>query len=490
MNQWELPAHELTARIRTGRITCLEVMSSLLDRIAAIDDQVHAYITVLPTEQLLEEARRMDLRIRDGDELGALGGLPIAVKDNISTADVVTTCGSRMLQDYRPPYDATVIERIRESDGILIGKTNMDEFAMGSSTEHSHFFPTRNPRSFRHVPGGTSGGSAAAVAAHEAVMAIGSDTGGSIRQPASFCGVVGMKPTYGRVSRFGLIAYASSFDQIGVLTKDVTDAATLLTVIAGPDDRDSTTVRTPTPDYAEGLTNIAKQRIGVPKEYFGPGLDPQVCASIQETLSALADSGHELVEVSLPHSEYSVAAYYIIACSEASSNLARFDGCKYGYAAPNPKSLQDLYQRTRGQGFGDEVQRRIILGTYALSSGYYEAYYLKAQKVRRLIANDFTQTFAACDVIAHPVAPTPAFQIGEKLDDALSMYLADIYSVGANIAGLPAISVPVNPTKEGLPIGIQLVGPPLSEASLLKLGYLIERNAPAIGGSDGIAELE
>jgi aspartyl-tRNA(Asn)/glutamyl-tRNA(Gln) amidotransferase subunit A len=409
-----------------------------------------------------------------------LAGIPILIKDNINIKGTRTTCSSKILNDFVSPYDATVVKKIRSADAIFIGKSNMDEFAMGSSTETSHFSVTKNPWDIARIPGGSSGGSAAAVAAGQAVLSIGSDTGGSIRQPASLCGVVGLKPTYGRVSRYGLVAFASSLDQIGPITKDTTDAALLMNVISGYDDNDSTSVNLPVPDYTKALiNNVRNIKIGIPKEYFSQGLDNDVKTAVMEAVKLLKSMGAQVKELSLPHTEYAVAAYYIIAPSEASSNLARYDGVKYGYRANEEGegvSLIDVYERTRGEGFGQEVKRRIMLGTYSLSSGYYDAYYLKAQKVRTLIKQDFDKAFGEVDVIITPTAPTTAFKIGEKTEDPLKMYLSDIYTISANLAGIPGISIPCGFDKEGLPIGLQLLAKPFGEETIFRTAYSYEQN--------------
>ena len=407
--------------------------------------------------------------------------IPIAIKDNICVLDEETTCSSRILKGFKAPYDATVIKKLKASGAILVGNTNMDEFAMGSSTENSCYGPTRNPWNLDYVPGGSSGGSAAAVAANEAIWAIGSDTGGSVRQPASFCGVVGLKPTYGRVSRYGLIAFASSLDQIGPITKDVTDCALLLNIIAGYDERDSTSVDTPVPDYTRSLQkNIKGLKIGIPKEYFVQGIDKEVEEAVREAIEVLKKEGAQLKEVSLPHTEYGIATYYIIATSEASSNLARYDGVQYGirkYAAQVRKSpLLDMYDETRDAGFGAEVKRRIMLGTYSLSSGYYDAFYLKGLKVRSLIKKDFDAVFKDCDAVVCPTSPTTAFKVGAKASDPLSMYLSDVYTVSANLSGIPAISVPCGFSKAGLPIGLQIMARPFDEERLLRIAYTYEQS--------------
>jgi aspartyl-tRNA(Asn)/glutamyl-tRNA(Gln) amidotransferase subunit A len=407
-------------------------------------------------------------------EAAALTGIPLALKDVLTTKGLRTTCGSKILDNFVPPFDATVCAKLRQAGAIFLGKVNMDEFAMGSSTENSAFGPTHNPWNRDYIPGGSSGGSAAAVAADLCTGSLGSDTGGSIRQPACHCGVVGLKPTYGRVSRYGLVAYASSLDQIGPLTKEVRDAALLLNCIAGHDRRDSTSVDQPVPDYLEGLgREIKGLKIGVPREYFGPGLDPEVAGAVQAALKTLEGLGAELIEVSLPNTEYAVAVYYVVAVAEASSNLARYDGVKYGVRQEG-RNLLEMYAATRTRGFGAEVRRRIMLGTYALSAGYYDAYYRKASQVRALIRGDFDAAFGKCDLLATPVSPTPAFRLGEKMADPLTMYLSDIFTISANLAGVPGISVPCGFSAGGLPIGLQLMGPPFGEAALLQAAYAFE----------------
>ncbi|HEC36451.1 MAG TPA: Asp-tRNA(Asn)/Glu-tRNA(Gln) amidotransferase subunit GatA, partial [Anaerolineae bacterium] len=404
-----------------------------------------------------------------------LQGIPLAVKDVLCTAGVPTTCGSRILEDFVPPYDATAVARLKAARAVLLGKTNTDEFAMGSSTENSAFFPTRNPWDLSRVPGGSSGGSAAAVAAGECLGALGTDTGGSVRQPAAFCGVVGLKPTYGRVSRYGLVAFASSLDQVGVLAKDVTDTAILLGVIAGHDPLDSTSVDASVPDYTAALTgDIRGVRIGVPREYFIPGMQPEVEAAVRAALDQLADLGAEVIEVSLPHTDYALPAYYLIAPAEASANLARYDGVRYGLRVEQP-TLEATYEATRGQGFGPEVKRRIMLGTYALSAGYYDAYYLKAQKVRTLIKQDFDRAFERVDVIVAPTTPTTAFRLGEKVDDPIQMYLSDVFTLAANLAGICGVSLPCGFDGEGLPIGMQVMGPAFGEETILRVAHAYEQ---------------
>ena len=473
----ELSAWDLRERIRNHEVTSRAAAEAVLSRIEEIDGEINAFITVT-AEEALRQADEVDHRIESGEEVGPLSGVPIAIKDLICTRGIRTTCGSGILEPFVPPYDATVVERLRSADAIFVGKTNMDEFAMGSSTENSHFSPTRNPRDLERVPGGSSGGSASAVAAEETILALGSDTGGSIRQPASFCGIVGLKPTYGRVSRFGLVAYASSLDQIGPMTKDVRDAALLLGIIAGPDRRDSTCADVPVPDdYPATLDRgVEGMRIGLPREYFEGGLDEEVKEAVLCAADELENAGAERIDISLPHTEYAIAAYYIIATAEASANLARYDGVKYGFRAEGASDLLDMYAKTRSQGFGEEVKRRIMLGTYALSAGYYDAYYLKAQRVRTLIKRDFERAFEICDLLLTPVAPTPAFRIGEKIEDPLQLYLSDIYTVSANLAGIPGLSVPCGASSDGLPIGVQILGGPFDEERVLRAGYVIERS--------------
>ena len=472
------PAHELIPLIRSGEVTAQAVCESVFSAIAQQDPDINAYIT-LDEENALEQAAHVDRRIAQGENIGPLAGIPVALKDLICTKDLLTTCGSKILPNFVPPYDATVTTRLREADAIIPGKLNMDEFAMGSSNENSAYGPVRNPHNTGRVAGGSSGGSAAAVAASETVLALGSDTGGSIRQPASFCGVVGLKPTYGRVSRYGLVAYASSLDQIGPLGRDVRDTALLYDVIAGHDRHDSTSADLPfeptLPALQNGVDNLT---IGIPTEYFSDGLDADVRQCVEEGIARLEAAGAKTRDVSLPvagHPEYVIATYYIVATGEASSNLSRFDGVKYGLRVEGD-DLVDTYSRTRSEGFGDEVKRRIMLGTYALSAGYYDAYYLKAQRVRTLIKQDFEQAFESCDLLVAPVAPTAAFEIGEKVDDPLQMYLSDIYTVAVNLAGLPGISVPCGRTSDGLPVGLQLLAPPFEEQRLFRAAYVVEQS--------------
>lgn len=473
MQLYALTIHALRELLLKKEVTSVEITGSVLARIKEVDHKVHAYITLTP-EVALEQAGEAD-RILQKGEGGPLTGIPMSIKDVICTEGIRTTCASYILKDFVPIYDATVIRRLKEAGAVLLGKANMDEFAMGSSTENSAFHITRNPWHLDYIPGGSSGGSAAAVAADECIASLGSDTGGSIRQPAAHCGVVGLKPTYGMVSRYGLIAFASSLDQIGPLTKDVTDCTLVLNAIHGHDPLDSTSASRPQVDYTKALVKGIKGiKIGIPKEYFGPGLSPDVEKSVRNAIKVLSGLGAETVEISLPHTEYAVAAYYIIAPAEASSNLARYDGVKYGYRDDKAKELLEMYEKTRSRGFGTEVKRRIMLGTYALSSGYYDAYYKKASQVRTLIAEDFKKGFDRCDVMLTPVAPTPPFKIGEKVNDPLQMYLSDIFTIPANLAGLPAISVPCGFSTEGLPVGIQLLGNHFAEEKILQVAYNFE----------------
>lgn len=472
---WQhLTIHELQSLLRKREVSALELTKDVLARISEIDGRLNCYLTVA-AEAALAQAQEADKRLAAG-EVAPLTGIPLAIKDVIATKGLRTTCASKYLENFIPPYDATVMEKLHQDGAVILGKVNMDEFAMGSSTENSAYGVTRNPWNLDCIPGGSSGGSAAAVAADLCLAALGSDTGGSIRQPASHCGVVGLKPTYGRVSRFGLVAYASSLDQIGPLTKDVTDCALLLQSIAGYDPKDSTSAPLPVPDYAQALLGEIKgMKIGIPKEYFLPGLDPEVEQAVRAALQHYRDLGAELVEVSLPHTEYAVAVYYLIATAEASSNLARYDGVKYGWRDPAAKELLEMYLATRSQGLGTEVRRRIMLGTYALSAGYYDAYYRKASQVRTLIRRDFDNVFQTCQVVATPVAPTAAFRLGEKAADPLTMYLSDIFTISANLAGIPGISVPCGLTAQDLPIGLQLLARPFDEPTLLTAAYAFER---------------
>lgn len=468
-----LTIHEAGQQLDAGQISSVELTQAVLDRILAVDNDVRAYLTLAP-ETALAQAGQADARRAHG-ESGPLLGVPLAVKDIICVEGLPTTCGSRILEDFVPPYTATVVERLRAQGAVLLGKTNTDEFAMGSSTENSAFFTTCNPWDLSRVPGGSSGGSAAAVAAGECLAALGSDTGGSVRQPAAFCGVVGLKPSYGRVSRYGLVAFASSLDQIGPLTQDVTDAAILLAAIGGHDRRDATSVDAPVPDYTRALApDVRGQRVGVPREYFIDGMQPGVETTVRAAVDQLAELGAEIVEISLPHTEHALPVYYLIAPAEASANLARYDGVRYGYAYPEPADVWDAYRQTRQHGFGAEVKRRIMLGAYALSAGYYDAYYLKAQQVRTLIKRDFEDAFARCDVIAAPTTPSVAFCIGEKVDDPLQMYLSDVFTLSVNLAGICGLSLPCG-FVDGLPVGLQLIGPAFGEEVVLRVAYAYEQ---------------
>jgi aspartyl-tRNA(Asn)/glutamyl-tRNA(Gln) amidotransferase subunit A len=468
-------AAELLAALSKGDVTAESLTGAYLKAIRERDPKVRAFLHVDEADAL-EQARAVDRKRKAGQPLGALAGVPVAVKDVLCTRGQPTTCGSKILQNYRPPYDAHVIERLRRADAVLIGKTNLDEFAMGSSTENSAYHITRNPWDLGRIPGGSSGGSAAAVAAGEAPLALGTDTGGSIRQPAALCGVVGLKPSYGRVSRFGLVAFASSLDQVGPFARTVADAALLLETIAGHDRRDSTSVDRPVPEYRKAVDQpLRPLTVGVAREYFAAGLDAEIEKAIREALKFYEGLGAKVEEVSLPHSPYAVAAYYLVATAEASSNLARYDGVHFGHRTAERGNLIDLYKRSRGEGFGPEVKRRIMLGTYALSSGYKDAYYLRALKVRRLIRDDFDRAFARCDVVAGPTTPTAAFKVGEKSDDPLAMYLSDIYTISCNLAGLTGVSVPCGFTASGLPIGLQLLAAPFEEEKLLRVARMYER---------------
>jgi aspartyl-tRNA(Asn)/glutamyl-tRNA(Gln) amidotransferase subunit A len=466
---------EAGTRLRHRQLSSAELTEAVCARLQAVESRVHAFLT-FSRERALQEAMAADRRLAGGANVTPLTGIPLAIKDTIVTRDVRTTAASRILEHFVPPYDATVITRLRAAGAVIVGKANCDEFAMGSSTENSAFAATRNPWALDRVPGGSSGGSASAVAARQCLGALGTDTGGSIRLPAAFCGVVGMKPTYGRVSRYGVIAYASSLDQVGPVARDVTDCALLLRTIAGHDPRDSTSVPEPVPDYvAEFPQGVKGMRIGLPREYFVAGIEPDVEAGVRAALRTLEELGAKIEEVSLPHTRYAIAAYYLIATAEASSNLARYDGVKYGYRSRGNHGLLDMYCRSRAHGFGTEVKRRIMLGTYALSAGYYDAYYLKAQKVRTLIRSDFERAFVSCDVLATPVAPTTAFRIGERIADPLQMYLTDVFTNSINLAGLPALSVPCGLDGAGLPIGLQIVGRPFGESAVLRAAHAYEQ---------------
>ena len=474
MNLKNMTADKLVGLYRNHDLSVTEVIRSVFDEIDRNDQSIHAFLT-LSRDRALEEARRIDGRIASGEPLEPLAGVPVAIKDNMAVRDVVTTCGSKILEGYVPPYTATAVERLRGAGAIIVGKTNLDEFAMGSSTENSGFFVTRNPHNLDYVPGGSSGGSAAAVAAGMSVLALGSDTGGSIRTPASFCGVVGVKPTYGRVSRYGLVAYASSLDQIGPFANSVRDCAQVLSIICGFDPYDSTSADVPVEPFQRDIEQPLKAvRIGISKEYFVPGLDPEVKARFQDSVKQFERLGCTIEDISLPHTEHAVATYYLVATAEASSNLARYDGVRYG-VREGESSLVEMYRKTRMKGFGKEVKRRILLGTYALSAGYYDAYYLKALKVRTLILQDFQRAFEQVDLILTPTSPTVAFRIGEKTSDPLSMYLSDIFTITCNLAGLPGISIPAGTNSQALPIGIQLLGNHFQEGLMLQAAHHFER---------------
>ncbi len=465
---------EAARRLRARELSATELTRAALARITASDAELHAFITVTEAEAL-RAAAESDARLATGTPIGALEGIPVALKDIINSAGVRTTAGSKILANFVPPYDATVAARVKAAGAVLVGKTNCDEFAMGSSNENSAYGPARNPWDPTRVPGGSSGGSAVTVAAGFALGSLGTDTGGSIRLPAAYCGVVGMKPTYGRVSRYGVIAYASSLDQVGPFARDVGDCALLLGVLAGHDARDSTSVDLAVPDYVAALSALPKPlRIGIPKEYFVAGIHPDVERAVRSAIDTFATLGAEVREISLPHTEYAVATYYVVATAEASSNLARYDGVRYGVRA-DADSLLEMYRRTRAAGFGEEVKRRIMLGTYALSAGYYDAYYLKAQRVRTLIRNDFARAFGEVDVVVTPTAPTTAFRLGEKLSDPLQMYLSDIFTISVNLAGLPGLSMPCGVDAAGLPIGLQIIGPTFNEAVVLQAAYAYEQ---------------
>ncbi|MBA2879851.1 aspartyl-tRNA(Asn)/glutamyl-tRNA(Gln) amidotransferase subunit A [Desulfosalsimonas propionicica] len=478
---YELTIHEAGGLLAKRQISARELSDAVFDRIRQLDTEIGAYITVAK-DAARQQAKQADAHIRAGSA-GPLTGIPLGIKDLICTKGIATTCASRMLADFVPPYNATVMEKLFSAGAVMTGKLNMDEFAMGSSTENSAFQITRNPWDRSRTPGGSSGGSAAAVAADMCLGALGSDTGGSIRQPAAHCGVVGLKPTYGRVSRYGLVAFASSLDQIGPLAKDVTDAAILLGAISGHDPKDSTCAKNDVPDYTAGLdAGVKGLTFGIPVEYQNAGgMDPGVKAAVEKAVAQLTDAGAKCVEISLPQTEHAVAAYYLIAPAEASSNLARYDGVKYGYRHKEAGGLKQMYEQTRSRGFGPEVKRRILLGTYALSAGYYDAYYKKASQVRTLIRNDFAAAFETCDVIVSPTAPTPAFGLGEKTDDPLQMYLSDIFTLSANLAGIPGLSLPCGFSESGLPIGLQMMAPHFAEARLLQAAYAFEQAAGVCG---------
>lgn len=476
MKLFEQPAHVLHDMLVNKEITSLELTQAVLARIDEVEGDVQAYLTVT-RDEALAQAKAVDEKIARGEEIAFLEGIPGAIKDNICTKGVKTTCASRILQKFVPPYDATVVQKLAAQNPVVLGKTNLDEFAMGGSTENSAFHPTHNPWNTDCVPGGSSGGSAAAVAAGTAVWALGSDTGGSIRQPASFCGVVGMKPTYGRVSRYGLVAYASSLDQIGPITKDVTDCANILNIIAGRDEMDSTSIDSVVPDYTKSLVQDVKGlKIGLPKEYFVKGMDPEVEGAVKAAVKQLEALGAEVVEISLPNTDYAISTYYLIAPAEAATNLARYDGVSYGERAEDAADLVEMMTRTRSQYLGEEVKRRIMIGNYALSAGYYDAYYLKALKVRRLVKEDYDKAFKEVDVIICPAAPSVAYKIGEKIDNPLEMYLQDACTVPLNLAGLPGISVPCGYNKDKMPIGMQIIGKALDEETLIRVAYTYEQS--------------
>ena len=476
MELYEYKVHEIADKLEKGEITSYDLVKSYFDRIKEKDGQVRAYVSTME-EEALEKAKNIDERRKNGEKLGKFAGIPIGIKDNMNIIGTKTTCSSKMLENYESPYDATVIEKLKEEDMIFLGKLNMDEFAMGGSTENSAFFKTHNPYDLSCVPGGSSGGSAAAVSADLAPWTLGSDTGGSIRQPSSFCGVVGLKPTYGLVSRYGLVAFASSLDQIGPITKDVTDSAILLNLISGHDEKDSTSSKREKVDYTKALVNDVKgMKIALPKEFLSEGISEEVKNAILEVAEKYRELGAEVEECSLDIGKYALATYYIIACAEASSNLGRFDGIRYGYRTENFENLKDIYKNSRSEGFGPEVKRRIILGTYVLSSGYYDAYYKKAQKVRTIIKNEYNKLFEKYDLILTPTSPTTAFKIGEKSNNPLEMYMADICTVPVNIAGLPGMSIPCKLDSKGLPIGFLLIGNSFEEEKIFRAGFTYEQN--------------
>jgi aspartyl-tRNA(Asn)/glutamyl-tRNA(Gln) amidotransferase subunit A len=476
MDLHALTIHELHDLLVKKKVTSREATEAFCRHIGEVEGKIKAYLR-LTGEEAFRQADEVDQKIAKGEEIGDLAGIPLGLKDVLCTKGIQTTCASKILEGYVPFYDATVIRKLKEKNAVFLGKLNMDEFAMGSSTENSGFQITHNPWDLERIPGGSSGGSAAAVVADECVAALGTDTGGSIRQPAACCGVVGLKPTYGRVSRYGLVAFASSLDQIGPITKDVEDCAILMNAISGYDPCDSTSVKEEVPDYKQSLKKDIKGiRVGIPKEYFVEGIDPEVEKAVKGAIDSFRKWGAEIREISLPHTEYAVAIYYIIATAEASSNLARYDGVKYGFRSKGYRDLMEMYTQTRARGFGKEVKRRIILGTYVLSAGYYEAYYRKASQVRTLMRKDFDEAFQKVDVIVSPTAPTPAFRIGEKTEDPLQMYLSDIHTIPVNLAGIPAIAIPCGFSHEGLPIGLQLMGKHFDEGMLLKVAYTFEQN--------------
>ena len=474
LNLFTLSLTAARSAVVQGRISASALAEKHFEQIASVDPGIHSYLA-LSRERALAQAERVDAAAKAGEPLGPLAGVPIAIKDVLAMRGAPATAGSRILENYLPPYDATAVAKLEAAGAVLLGKLNCDEFAMGSSNENSAYGPVQNPRAPGRVPGGSSGGSAASVAAGLCVASLGTDTGGSIRQPAAFCGVVGVLPTYGRVSRYGLIAFASSLDRVGPFTRSVADAATMLEVLAGPDPMDATASAEPVPNYGDGLRqDVSGLRIGVPEEYLGEGLDPEIRVAVEQSLDALRAAGCTIESISLPHTRYAVPTYYVIATAEASSNLSRFDGVRYGLRAPESNTLAAMFRNSRDQGFGPEVKRRILLGTYVLSAGYYDAYYRKAQQVRTLLARDFLQAFSKVDAIVCPVTPTPPFKLGEKTDDPVQMYLEDIYSVAASLAGICGMSVPAGSTAAGLPIGVQVLGPHFGEAVMLRVGAAIE----------------
>ena len=476
MRLYELTAHALHEKLKAREITAVELVESVYARIDAVEPLVKGYLT-LTKDIALGQAQTADAGFQRGDDMPPLAGIPIAIKDVICTKGVRTTCASKILETFVPPYDATVMTKLHEHGIVMVGKTNMDEFAMGSSTENSAYQVTHNPWDLDTIPGGSSGGSAAVVSADTAICSLGSDTGGSIRQPAALCGVVGMKPTYGRISRYGLVAFASSFDQIGPFTKDVTDCTLLLNAICGSDAMDATSVDVPVPDFTQSLINdVEGMKIGIPTEYFTSALDPEIADRVYAAVAVLEQLGATVEEISLPHTEYAIATYYIIAPAEASANLARYDGVRYGYRNENPEDLITMYKKTRSAAFGEEVKRRIMIGTFALSAGYQDTYYKKAQKARTLIKSDFDAAFKKVDVIATPTSPTPAFKIGERIADPLQMYLSDVMTTPASHAGLPGISIPCGFVQSGLPVGLQLLGAPFAEERVLRVAYTFEQN--------------
>ncbi len=475
MRLYDKPAHVLHDMLVKKEITSVELTKDVISRIDEVEDDVKAYLSQT-RDEALKQAEAADAKIAKGEEISFLEGIPGAIKDNICTKGITTTCASKILEHFVPPYNATVMEKLQKEHPVILGKANMDEFAMGGSTENSAYYPTHNPWNTECVPGGSSGGSAAAVAAGTAIWALGSDTGGSIRQPASFCGVVGLKPTYGRVSRYGLVAYASSLDQIGPLTRDVTDCAHVLNVIAGLDEMDSTSSAAAVPDYTKSLVEDVKGlKIGLPKEYFTEGMDPDVEKAVREAIGKFKEMGAEVIDISLPHTDYAISTYYLIAPAEAATNLERYDGVSYGERVDGA-DVVELMTNTRSAKFGEEVKRRIMIGNYALSAGYYDAYYLKALKVRTLVQQDYTEAFQKVDVIMAPTAPTPAFKIGEMIDDPLQMYLQDICTVPLNLAGLPGISIPCGYSSKHMPIGLQIIGKALDEATILRAAYTYEQS--------------